>query len=154
MFLFTLSPKNAKDFHLKAQALIENDNVFSLILAPIPNSSEILSSHTLFTHSARRPRNDHPAPESFDASLFYHADSNGFLALGNNNNHAPAAINRALTPQTAPKFHITKTTDNYYTIHTTKENIKYYLYFNNLNNEINFLNYINDDKYLWIINHY
>ena len=121
MFLFTLSPKNAKDFHLKAQALIENDNVFSLILAPIPNSSEILSSHTLFTHSARRPRNDHPAPESFDASLFYHADSNGFLALGNNNNHAPAAINRALTPQTAPKFHITKTTDNYYDTHNKRK---------------------------------
>ena len=152
MFLFTLSPKNAEDFYIKAQALIENDNVFSLILAPIPNPSEILSSHTLFTHSARRQRNDHPAQESFDASLFYHADSNGFLALGNNNDHAPAAINRALTPQTAPKFHITKTTDNYYTIHTTKENIKYYLYFNNLTNEINFLNYINDDKYLWIIN--
>ncbi|QYM73175.1 hypothetical protein K1X45_01610 [Pseudochrobactrum sp. Wa41.01b-1] len=154
MFLFTLSPKNAEDFYIKAQATIENDNIFSLILAPIPNSSEILSSHTLFTHSARRPRNDHPAPESFDASLFYHADSNGFLALGNNNDHAPAAINRALTPQKAPQFHIIKTTDNYYKIHTTKENIKYYLYFNNLNNEINFLNYINDDKYLWITNHH
>jgi len=154
MFLFTLSPKNAEDFYIKAQALIENDNVYSLILAPIQNPSEILSSHTLFTHSAQRPRSRHPAQESFDASLFYHADSNGFLALGNNNDHAPAAINRALTPQTAPKFHITKTTDNYYKINTTKENIKYYLYFNKLNNEINFLNYINDDKYLWIINHH
>lgn len=154
MFLFTLSPKNAEDFYIKAQALIENDNVYSLILAPIQNPSEILSSHTLFTHSAQRPRSRHPAQESFDASLFYHADSNGFLALGNNNDHAPAAINRALTPQTAPKFHITKTTDNYYTIHTTKENIKYYLYFNNLNNGTYLLKQNNAYQYLWRINYY
>lgn len=134
MFLFTLSPKNAEDFYIKAQALIENDNVLSLILAPIPNSSEILSSHTLFTHSARRPRNDHPAQESFAASLFYQADSNGFLTFENNSGNAPAIISRTVSPQKAPQFHIIKATGDYYTTHTTKEKIKYYLY---LNNKIN-----------------
>lgn len=152
MFLFTLSPKNAEDFYIKAQALIENDNVYSLILAPIPNSSEILSSHTLFTHSARRPRNDHPAPDSFDVSLFYQADSNGFLAFGNDSDNAPAVINCALTPQTASKFEANKADNNYYTIKTTKEQIYYYLHIDSSNNYIT-LKTTNDtdDDFLWKI---
>lgn len=152
MFLFTLSPKNAEDFYIKAQALIENDNVFSLILAPIPNSSEILSSHTLFTHSARRPRNDHPAQESFAASLFYQADSNGFLTFENNSGNAPAIISRTVSPQKAPQFYIIKATGDYYTIHTTKEKIKYYLYLNNLNNKIH-LSKKDNHQYLCNINY-
>lgn len=152
MFLFTLSPKNAEDFYIKAQALIENDNVFSLILAPIPNSSEILSSHTLFTHSARRQRSDHPAPESFDASLFYHADSNGFLTFGNNSGNAPAIISRTVSPQKAPQFQAKKISDNYYTIKTIKEQVCYYLNLNIVTNEIIFETDNNiDNDYLWKI---
>ena len=154
MFLFTLSPKNAEDFYIKAQATIENNNIFSLILVPIPSSSEILSSHTLFTHSAHRPRSDHPAPESFDASLFYQADSNGFLTFGNNSDDAPAIISRTVNPQEAPQFHTTKATGNYYTIHTIKEKIKYYLYLNILNNEIYILKHNNTYQYLWSINYH